>query len=126
MTKRKQKKDATNLLGIKQGDAESLKEFVAHFNNGVLEVGDASPNTIITILKASIRKSPFRYDINKRTLAYLEELMQRVEEYINAKEAECALMTTHGQTRQQPHSPDKPRHQDGKIKPSRREGHRPR
>ncbi|KAJ7961194.1 Retrovirus-related Pol polyprotein [Quillaja saponaria] len=106
MSNRRHKKDVTYLLSLKQGDEEPLKEYVGRFNYDALEVEDINPLVVIVALRAGLKKSEFRNSLNRRTLKTLEELMKRVEEYINQEEAYWDLVAPSYQPTKRQRLPD--------------------
>ncbi|KAL0303534.1 UNVERIFIED_CONTAM: Gag-Pol polyprotein [Sesamum radiatum] len=55
-SKRKQKRSATYLFNIRQGENESLKNFIGRFNNETLEVQDLRIDMIVSILIHGLKK----------------------------------------------------------------------
>ncbi|KAL0378682.1 UNVERIFIED_CONTAM: hypothetical protein Sradi_3173700 [Sesamum radiatum] len=58
-SKKKAKRSTTHLFTIRQGEDETLKNFIGRFNNETLEVQDLRINMMVSILIHGLRKGPF-------------------------------------------------------------------
>jgi hypothetical protein len=85
---RKQKKNVTYQLTMRQGNEESLKEFMIRFNKEKLEVDSPNEKTIPNALMQGVKvDGPLMADIAKSTrLVTLAQFMKKTEKYINQEE----------------------------------------
>ncbi|KAL2230498.1 UNVERIFIED_CONTAM: hypothetical protein Sindi_1644200, partial [Sesamum indicum] len=66
VSKRKQKRSATHLFTIRQGENEPLKKFMGIFNNETLEVQDLRIDMMLSVLIHGLKKGPFSLGISAR------------------------------------------------------------
>ncbi|KAL0355820.1 UNVERIFIED_CONTAM: hypothetical protein Sradi_4028900 [Sesamum radiatum] len=75
-SKRKQKRSATYLFNIRQGEGESLKNFIGRFNNETLEVQDLKIDMIVSILIHGLKKGPLASALARDPPEDVEQLMK--------------------------------------------------
>ncbi|XP_015970562.1 uncharacterized protein LOC107494045 [Arachis duranensis] len=76
-------KHAPSLLGIKQGDRESLHSYIERFNKACLDIQNLPIEAAIMVLINGLREGPFSHSISKKHLTTLNEVQEWAEKYIN-------------------------------------------
>ena len=69
-----------------QGEKESLKDFVAHFNAATLEITDLNEFVAMLALKKGLKQSRFTYSLDKTFPKTYSELLARASKYIREDE----------------------------------------
>ncbi|XP_057747230.1 uncharacterized protein LOC130966442 [Arachis stenosperma] len=72
-------KHAPRLLGIKQGDRESLRSYMERFNKACLDIQNLPTEAAIMGLINGLREAPFCHFISKKHPASLNEVQERAE-----------------------------------------------
>ncbi|KAL2249921.1 UNVERIFIED_CONTAM: Retrovirus-related Pol polyprotein from transposon opus [Sesamum indicum] len=85
-SKRKQKRSATHLFTIRQGENESLKNFMGRFNNETLEVQDLRIDMMTSILIHGLKKGVFASALARDPPIDTEQLMVMAQKYIDEEE----------------------------------------
>ncbi|KAL2254676.1 UNVERIFIED_CONTAM: Retrovirus-related Pol polyprotein from transposon [Sesamum indicum] len=85
-SKRKQKRSATHLFTIRQGEKESLKNFMGRFNNETLEVQDLRIDMMTSILIHGLKKGVFASALARDPPIDAEQLMAVAQKYIDEEE----------------------------------------
>ncbi|KAL2240957.1 UNVERIFIED_CONTAM: Retrovirus-related Pol polyprotein from transposon opus [Sesamum indicum] len=85
-SKRKQKRSATHLFTIRQGENESLKNFMGRFNNETLEVQDLRIDMMTSILIHGLKKGVFTSALARDPPIDTEQLMAMAQKYIDEEE----------------------------------------
>ncbi|KAL2253428.1 UNVERIFIED_CONTAM: Retrovirus-related Pol polyprotein from transposon 17.6 [Sesamum indicum] len=85
-SKRKQKRSATHLFTIRQGENESLKNFMGRFNNETLEVQDLRIDMMTSILIHELKKGVFASALARDPPIDTEQLMAMAQKYIDEEE----------------------------------------
>ncbi|XP_057746912.1 uncharacterized protein LOC130966160 [Arachis stenosperma] len=79
-------KHTPSLLGIKQGDRESLRSFMERFNKACLDIPSLPTKMAIMGLINGLREGPFSQSISKKHPKSLNEVQERAKKYINMEE----------------------------------------
>jgi len=79
-------KHAPSLLGIKQGDRESLCNYMERCNKACLDIQSLPTEAAIMGLINGLREGPFSHSISKKHPTSLNEVQERAEKYINMEE----------------------------------------
>ncbi|XP_015970300.1 uncharacterized protein LOC107493767 [Arachis duranensis] len=79
-------KHAPSLLGIKQGDQESLHNYTERFNKACLDIKSLPIEAAIMGLINSLQEGPFSHSISKKHPTSLNDVQEREEKYINMEE----------------------------------------
>jgi len=79
-------KHAPSLLGIKQGDRESLRNYMERFNKTCLDIQNLPTEAAIMGLINGLREGPFSQSISKKYPTSLDKVQERAEKYINMEE----------------------------------------
>ncbi|GFY97496.1 hypothetical protein Acr_12g0000370 [Actinidia rufa] len=87
MSCRVRQKSVPHLFTIHQKDGESLKEYVKHFNQVVLEVEDASDKVVIMAMMKGLRPYPLFNSLSKNIPATLLVIQSKTDKYIIAEES---------------------------------------
>ncbi|KAL2236614.1 UNVERIFIED_CONTAM: Retrovirus-related Pol polyprotein from transposon [Sesamum indicum] len=85
-SKKKQKRSATHLFTIRQGENESLKNFMGRFNNKTLEVQDLRIDMMTSILIHGLKKGVFASALARDPPVDTEQLMAMAQKYIDEEE----------------------------------------
>ncbi|KAL0402669.1 UNVERIFIED_CONTAM: hypothetical protein Slati_4296800 [Sesamum latifolium] len=85
-SKRKQKRSATYLFTIRQKEEESLKRFVARFNNETLEVQDLRIDMMVRILIHGLKNGPFASALACDPPTDVKQFMRMAQKYIDEEE----------------------------------------
>lgn len=76
-------KTAMSLLGVRQKDGESLREYLSRFNVVCLEIVDLTMTDIVNTLIKGLKSSPLQLSLLKKTPQNIIDLLTQVEKYIN-------------------------------------------
>ncbi|XP_057734257.1 uncharacterized protein LOC130949602 [Arachis stenosperma] len=79
-------KHASSLLGIKQGDQESLQSYMERFNKACLDIKSLPTEAAIMGVINGLREGPFTHPISKKHPTFLNEVQERAQKYINMEE----------------------------------------
>ncbi|XP_072065654.1 uncharacterized protein [Arachis hypogaea] len=77
---------APSLLGIKQGDRESLRNYMERFNKTCLDIQSLPTEAAVMGLINGLREGLFSQSISKKYPTSLDEVQERAEKYINMEE----------------------------------------
>jgi hypothetical protein len=84
---RRRKNTLQYLLALRQGDTESLKDYLHRFNQERMAAEDIPENVVLAaILNGLSHKGPLALELSKRTPATLQEFMDKAEEFISQEE----------------------------------------
>ncbi|XP_058068264.1 uncharacterized protein LOC131217366 [Magnolia sinica] len=79
-------KSTTHLFTIKQGPKESLKDFIACFNEEALQVEDYDDKMTLSAMFSGLKEGKFTFFIGKNAPKTLVDLVSRAQKYTNAEE----------------------------------------
>ncbi|XP_073049605.1 uncharacterized protein [Primulina eburnea] len=82
------KKTAFSLFEVKQSGDESLRAYIRRFNKASLEVPACAPETKTTAFTQGLKEGDFFRYLVKKQPGNFEDLLSRVEKYINMEEAQ--------------------------------------
>ena len=115
------------LIGIKQKEDESLREFITKFNAATLKVSDLDPKVTMMPMKGGLKPSRFLFTLEKRFPTCFAEMLSQAEKYVNAEEAMSAMRSSapnqpekkekEKRKREEPPSNDHLNHVRGSAKP---------
>ncbi|XP_058078622.1 uncharacterized protein LOC131226943 [Magnolia sinica] len=83
ISNKKSKNPNTHLFIIKQEPKESLKDYIARFNEEALQVEDYDDKMVLSAVFSGLKEGKFTFSIGKKTLA---ELITRARKYANVEE----------------------------------------
>ncbi|XP_058080627.1 uncharacterized protein LOC131228777 [Magnolia sinica] len=86
ISSKKSRKLNTHLFTIKQGPKESLKDYIAYFNEEALQVEDYDDKMALSTMFSGLKKGKFTFSIGKNPPKMLAELITRAQKYTNAEE----------------------------------------
>jgi hypothetical protein len=92
---RKRKKNATCLLTMRQGNEESLKDFMLRFNKEKLEVDSPDDKTMLNALMQGVRaEGPLMAEVGRKNIrkVTLPQFMKLTEEFIHQEELVGTLL----------------------------------
>ncbi|RDY00529.1 hypothetical protein CR513_16284, partial [Mucuna pruriens] len=84
--------EVTNLFDIKQAVGESLKSFLARFNNVIVRVNDPDQKIFIKTFQKGLKASPFSDSLALRRPTSMDEIRVRVEKHVEAEEDQAERM----------------------------------
>ena len=84
---RRPSRTSDSLFSIKQGETETLRDFVVRFNIATLEVRDLNEDMAISVIKRDMRGSRFTYSFDKTLLRTHAKLLEHAYKYICMDEA---------------------------------------
>ncbi|CAA0827112.1 Unknown protein, partial [Striga hermonthica] len=87
------------LMAMRQGEKESLRKYVARYNQMCLEVHSASDEVKVGGLIRSLRAGPYRTSLAKTPARSYEEVLKRCRKYINLEEMEVEFAKLEGPAR---------------------------
>ncbi|RDX78624.1 hypothetical protein CR513_41076, partial [Mucuna pruriens] len=86
-TQQSEKKlEVANLFDVKQARGESLKNYLAHFNNATIRVNDPDQKFFVKAFQKGLRASPFSDSLALRRSVSMEEIRMRTEKHVEAEE----------------------------------------
>ncbi|XP_059446525.1 uncharacterized protein LOC132178084 [Corylus avellana] len=95
MTSRIQKKPPSYLLTLKQRNDETLKQFITRFNLKKTEIEEPSDDLIyLAIYHGLLTKEPVMRKMAQKPTSNLQELMSKVQEFINEADVLEAIDST--------------------------------
>ncbi|XP_015960822.1 uncharacterized protein LOC107484795 [Arachis duranensis] len=79
-------KHTPSLLGVKQGDWESLRSYMERFDKAFLDIQNLPIEAAIMGLINNLWEGPFNHSISKKHPTSLNEVQERAKKYINIEE----------------------------------------
>ncbi|XP_057747109.1 uncharacterized protein LOC130966340 [Arachis stenosperma] len=79
-------KHAPRLLGVKQGDRESLHSYMERFNKACLDIQNLPTEAAIMGIINDLREGPFSHSKSKKHPTSLNEVQEWAKKYINMEE----------------------------------------
>ncbi|RDX68785.1 Retrovirus-related Pol polyprotein from transposon 17.6, partial [Mucuna pruriens] len=86
------KLEVADLFDIKQARGESLKGYLARFNNATVRVNDPDQNFFVKAFQKGLRAGPFNDALALRQPASMEEIRVRAEKHIEVEEDQAKRM----------------------------------
>ncbi|RDX82671.1 hypothetical protein CR513_36511, partial [Mucuna pruriens] len=84
--------EVADLFDIKQARGESLKGYLAWFNNATVRVNNPDQNFFVKAFQKGLRAGPFKDALALRRPASMEEIRVRAEKHIEVKEDQAERM----------------------------------
>ena len=78
----KRKKEATYLLSVKQGEKESLRQYVDRFRNATLEVRELQPGVAVAAMLQGTRSIPLQESLSLDQPKTLADLFVMANKYV--------------------------------------------
>ncbi|CAA0810890.1 Unknown protein, partial [Striga hermonthica] len=97
-----QEKTYLTLMAMKQGEKESLRKYVARYNQTCLEVHSTSDEVKAGGLIRSLRAGPCRTSLAKTPTRSYEDVLKRCRKYINLEEMEMEFAKLEGVAQPEP------------------------
>ncbi|XP_073049611.1 uncharacterized protein [Primulina eburnea] len=88
VSSKRHQKNYLSLFVMKQQEAETLREFVQHFNNAALEIPAATPDIMISAFTQGLRGGEFFKSLVKKPPSSYDDLLARAEKYVNLEDAQ--------------------------------------
>ncbi|XP_058078215.1 uncharacterized protein LOC131226641 [Magnolia sinica] len=95
ISRKKSRKPTTHLFTLRQGNKESLKDFIACFNEEELLVDDYNNKMTLSAMFNGLKEGKFIFSIRKNLPTTLAELISRAQKYTNAKEFSNSCKNVH-------------------------------
>ncbi|XP_022871340.1 uncharacterized protein LOC111390518 [Olea europaea var. sylvestris] len=80
------KKTAASLMQLRQGQNETLRDFMTRFNKERLQIPDLHITVAVSALTYAIKCEAFKMSLSKTPSKTVTELLTRAEKYINMEE----------------------------------------
>ncbi|RDX64712.1 hypothetical protein CR513_56695, partial [Mucuna pruriens] len=80
------KLEVIDLFNIKQAKGESLKSYLAQFNNATVRVDDLDQKFFVKAFKKGLRAGPFNDALVLRRPTSMEEIRARAEKHVEVEE----------------------------------------
>ncbi|XP_075515967.1 uncharacterized protein LOC142550801 [Primulina tabacum] len=87
-TSKRYLKTSLGLFSLKQGDADSPRDFIRRFNSAALEVPAAATETLVNAFTQGLRGGHFFNSLVKKPPQSYDELLSRAEKYVNLEDAQ--------------------------------------
>ncbi|CAA0811058.1 Unknown protein, partial [Striga hermonthica] len=97
-----QEKTYLTFMAMKQGEKESLRKYVARYNQTCLEVHSASDEVKAGGLIRILRAGPCRTSLAKTPARSYEDVLKRCRKYINLEEMEMEFAKLEGMSQPEP------------------------
>lgn len=78
---------ADDMHDIKQESGETLKAYLARFNENTIRVWEPNQRTVVAAFVKGVRSGPFNESLELRQPTPMDEIRRRAECYINSEEA---------------------------------------
>ncbi|RDX65934.1 hypothetical protein CR513_55364, partial [Mucuna pruriens] len=78
--------EVADLFDIKQGEGESLKKYLARFNNATVRVDDPDQKFFVKAFQKGLRAGPFSDALALRKPTNMEEIRERAEKHVEMEE----------------------------------------
>ncbi|RDX77060.1 hypothetical protein CR513_42877, partial [Mucuna pruriens] len=78
--------EVTDLFDVKQGEGESLKKYLARFNNATVRVDDPDQKFFVKAFQKGLRAGPFSDALALRKPTNMEEIRARTEKHVEMEE----------------------------------------
>jgi len=83
---RHRKVSSNNLFNMRQGQNESLWDYLARFNDSTIEVSNPNHELFVGAFQNGLRAGQFNESLSQKLAESMEEIMARAECYINGEE----------------------------------------
>ena len=81
------KKSTTCLIKIRQWEDETLRSYIACFNNEALSINEADNKIFVVSFTNKLRKGKFLFSLYKNDLKNMSDVLYRATKYMNAEDA---------------------------------------
>ncbi|RDY05218.1 hypothetical protein CR513_10969, partial [Mucuna pruriens] len=78
--------EVVDLFDIKKGEGESLKKYLARFNNATVRVDDPDQKFFVKAFQKGLRAGPFSDALALRKPTNMEEIRARAEKHVDMEE----------------------------------------
>ncbi|XP_073304110.1 uncharacterized protein [Primulina huaijiensis] len=85
---KRQQRNYLSLFGMKQQEAETLREFIQRFNSAALEIPAATPDIMRSAVTQGLRGGKFFKSLVKKPPLSYDDLLARAEKYMNLEDAQ--------------------------------------
>ncbi|XP_022843205.1 uncharacterized protein LOC111366739 [Olea europaea var. sylvestris] len=93
------RKTAAFLMQLRQGQNETLRDFMTRFNKERLQIPDVHITAVVSALTYAIKCEAFKMSLSKTSPKTVTELLTRAEKYINMEETLNRERLDHPMTR---------------------------
>lgn len=101
-------KSEETLALVKQGEKESLKDFLNRFNKEAADIPDLLPQVRLILVHQALRPGPFLSSLDGKKAKTLEEFQIRSEKYIIMEEAATLRSANQNPTHRSPEKAKEP------------------
>ena len=83
---RRREKTSVELMAIKQGKDETLRDFLGRFNKEAVSVSSIKPDVVILALQHGLQPGPYRDYLTRESVSSLAEALRISDKYIRSEE----------------------------------------
>ncbi|XP_073041970.1 uncharacterized protein [Primulina eburnea] len=87
-TSKRHLKTSLGFFSVKQGETDSLRDFIRRFNSAALEVPSAATETLVNAFTQGLRGGQFFNSLVKKPPHSYDELLSRADKYVNLEDAQ--------------------------------------
>ena len=80
------KKPKSHLFNVKQGQNESLKDYIARFNAEALLIDGGNDDLSLSAMMSSLKPSKLLWSVGKNDPKDYQDLLSRAQKYANTEE----------------------------------------
>ena len=81
---RRHQRTSVNLMAVRQGETETLRNYIKRFNEEVLKIHNLKDETKFAALLAGLQPDDFKFELVKSGVSNLEEAMEKAQMHIQA------------------------------------------
>ena len=81
------KRSSSNLLTIEQGENESLRSFITHFNKEALSVDEVDDKLLLAAFHNGVNSDLFIHKLYEKKPQSMAELVHSTQNFMNAEDA---------------------------------------
>ena len=81
------KKSTACLMNIKQGEDETLRSYITHFNKEVLSINEVDDKILVATFTNGLQKGKFLFFLYKNDPKTMSDVLYRATKYMNAEDA---------------------------------------
>ncbi|XP_065627107.1 uncharacterized protein LOC136066559 [Quercus suber] len=85
------KKSAACLMSIKQGEDETLRSYIAHFNKEALLIDEADDKILVVAFMNGLRKGKFLFSLYKNDPKTMSDVIYRATKYMKRERQEDTI-----------------------------------
>ena len=74
-------------MSIKQQEDETLKSYIAHFNEEALSIDETNDKILVAAFTNGLRKGKFLFSLYKNDSKTMSDVLYKASKYMNAEDA---------------------------------------